>query len=171
MNIWIIFSTISSINHQSKLQLSPWLDYRDQQICMFNRNASTPWNQQKNRNWNYNRNNNNNMLQGSCWTCPRAPQWADDFSCKVTLTQWIRNQVTGSGFIRWLQPSWQTARWAGCTNGHWFFNKGLKLSANQAMVISSLAGMAFSRWRPNWHPNIHFTSSSIHHPNAPTLVL
>lgn len=34
------------------------------------------------------------------------------------------NQVTGSGFIRWLQPSWQTARWAGRTNGHWFFNKG-----------------------------------------------
>lgn len=48
----------------------------------------------------------------------------DDFSCKVTLTRWIRNQVTGSGFIRWLQLSWQTARWAGRTNGHWFFNKG-----------------------------------------------
>lgn len=35
----------------------------------------------------------------------------------------IGNQVTGSGFIRWLQPSWQTARWAGRANGHWFFNK------------------------------------------------
>lgn len=55
---------------------------------------------------------------------PRGPRWVDDFSCKVTLTQWIRNHVTGSGFIRWLQPSWQTARWAGRTNGHWFFNKG-----------------------------------------------
>lgn len=55
---------------------------------------------------------------------PPGPWWVDDFSCKVTLTQWIRNQVTGSGFIRWLQPSWQTARWAGRTNGHWFFNKG-----------------------------------------------
>lgn len=30
----------------------------------------------------------------------------------------------GSGFIRWLQASWQSARWAGLTNGHWFFNKG-----------------------------------------------
>lgn len=36
----------------------------------------------------------------------------------------MRNQVTGSGFIRWLQASWQSARWAGRTNGHWFFNKG-----------------------------------------------
>lgn len=71
-----------------------------------------------------NNRNDNNMLHGSCWTRPRGPWWVDDFSCKVTLTQWIRNQVTGSGFIRWLQPSWQTARWAGRTNGHWFFNKG-----------------------------------------------
>lgn len=77
------------------------------------------WKQQKNADW-----NNNNMLHGSCWTRPWGPWWVDDFSCKVTLTQWIRNQVTGSGFIRWLQPSWQTARWAGRTNGHWFFNKG-----------------------------------------------
>lgn len=57
------------------------------------------------------------MLNSDFWR-------VDDFSCKVTLSQWIRNQVTGSGFIRWLQPSWQTARWAGRTNGHWFFNKG-----------------------------------------------
>lgn len=68
--------------------------------------------------------NNNNMPHGLCRTRPWGPWCVDDFSCKVTLTQWIWNQVTGSGFIRWLQPSWQTARWAGRTNGHWFFNKG-----------------------------------------------
>lgn len=72
----------------------------------------------------HNSNNCNNVLQGSCWAWAPSSWWVDDFSCKVTLTQWIRNQVTGSGFIRWLQPSWQSARWAGHTNGHWFFNKG-----------------------------------------------
>lgn len=80
--------------------------------------------EQEDTNWNNNNNNYYSMLPGSRWTHPRGLWWVDDFSCKVTLTQWIRNQVTGSGFIRWLQPSWQTARWAGRTNGHWFFNKG-----------------------------------------------
>lgn len=47
-----------------------------------------------------------------------------DFNHKVTLTQRMRNRVTGSGFIGWPKASWQSARWAGRTNGHWFFNKG-----------------------------------------------
>lgn len=70
--------------------------------------------------------NNINMLHASWWTSPPSRSrsfWMYDFSCKVTLTPWFRNQVTGSGFIRWLQLSWQSARWAGRTNGHWFFNK------------------------------------------------
>lgn len=110
-------------NCEAEQQLSPWsheINATSRCVCQ---DAALQQKEQKNANWN-NRNNNNNMLHGSCWTHPRGPWWVDDFSCKVTLTQWIRNQVTGSGFIRWLQPSWQTARWAGRTNGHWFFNKG-----------------------------------------------
>ena len=111
-----------STNHDCMQSHKP-----DRSACQ---GVSRHWKQQMNAKWNNNRNNNNNnnnninMLHGSRWTRPWGPWWVDDFSCKVTLTQWIRNQVTGSGFIRWLQPSWQTARWAGRTNGHWFFNKG-----------------------------------------------
>lgn len=100
--------------------------------------------------------------QKACWdnttttscvqSSPPGLWWVDDFSCKVTLTQWIRNQVTGSGFIRWLQPSWQTARWAGRTNGHWFFNKGLEAVSQPGYVISFLTGLAFTAWWPDWHP-------------------
>lgn len=91
---------------------------------------------------------------------PRGPWWVDDFSCKVTLTQWIRNQVTGSGFIRWLQPSWQTARWAGRTNGHWFFNKGLEAVSQPGYgdifsrgdgLLPMMAWLAPDHRPPHWH--------------------
>lgn len=95
--------------------------------------------------------------------------WVDDFSCKVTLTQWIRNQVTGSGFIRWLQPSWQAARWAGRTNGHWFFNKGPEAVSQPGHVISFLTGLAFAAWWPDWHPitGQHIGILSSIHPHNP----
>lgn len=100
---------------------------------------------------------------------PPGLRWVDDFSYKVTLTQWIRNQVTGSGFIRWLQPSWQTARWAGRTNGHWFFNKGLEAVSQPGYVISFLAGLAFTAWWPDWHPitGQHIGILSSIHPHDP----
>lgn len=90
----------------------------------------------------------------------QSPWWVDDFSCKVTLTQWIRNQVTGSGFIRWLQPSWQTARWAGRTNGHWFFNKGPEavsqpgygdIFSHGAGLLLMMAWLAPDHRPPHWH--------------------
>lgn len=92
---------------------------------------------------------------------PRGPRWVDDFSCKVTLTQWIRNQVTGSGFIRWLQPSWQTARWAGRTNGHWFFNKGPEAVSQPGYgdifsrgdgLLPMMVWLAPDHRPPHWHP-------------------
>lgn len=103
------------------------------------------------------------------WSSPPGAWWVDDFSCKVTLTQWIRNQVTGSGFIRWLQPSWQTARWAGRTNGHWFFNKGLEAVSQPGYAISFLTGLASTvRW-PDWHPitGQHIGILSFIHPRNP----
>lgn len=59
-----------------------------------------------------------------------------------------------------------------------FSIRALKLSANQAMVISSLTGMAFSQWWPDWHPTtvhhigIYFISCSTHfYPDPSILVL
>lgn len=98
---------------------------------------------------------------------PRGPWWVDDFSCKVTLTQWIRNQVTGSGFIRWLQPSWQTARWAGRTNGHWFFNKGPEAVSQPGYddIFSRGDGLlSMMAWLAPDHRPPHTSSS---HPSGP----
>lgn len=104
--------------------------------------------------------------------------WVDDFSCKVTLTQWIRNQVTGSGFIRWLQPSWQTARWAGRTNGHWFFNKGPEavsqtgygdIFSHGAGLLLMMTWLAPDHRPPRPHSQLHTAPCPC--PNAPTLVL
>lgn len=120
------------------------------------------WKQQKAR-W-------DNTTTISCvQSSPPGLWWVDDFSCKVTLTQWIRNQVTGSGFIRWLQPSWQTARWAGRTNGHWFFNKALEAVSQPGYVISFLTGLAFTAWWPDWHPitGQHIGILSSIHPHDP----
>lgn len=121
------------------------------------------------------------MLHGSCWTRPRGPRWVDDFSCKVTLTQWIRNQVTGSGFIRWLQPSWQTARWAGRTNGHWFFNKGPEAVSQPGYgdifsrgdgLLPMMAWLAPDHGPPHRHSlHLQLHTSPWPYPHAPTLVL
>lgn len=112
---------------------------------------------------------NNTTTTSFVQSSPPGLWWVDDFSCKVTLTQWIRNQVTGSGFIRWLQPSWQTARWAGRTNGHWFFNKGLEAVSQPGYVISFLTGLAFTAWWPDWHPitGQHIGILSSIHPHDP----
>lgn len=61
-----------------------------------------------------------------------------------------------------------------------FSIRALKLSANQAMVISCLVGMAFSWWWPDWHPTtghhtgIHLDADPhvpLSLPNVLTLVL
>lgn len=81
-----------------------------------------------------------------------TPRKNNDFSCKVTLAQRIRNQVTGSGYIRWLQASWQAARWAGRTNGHWFFNKEpWSCQLTRLWWYLPSQGSASSAWWPDWH--------------------
>lgn len=112
---------------------------------------------------------------------PWGPWWVDDFSCKVTLTQWIRNQVTGSGFIRWLQPSWQTARWAGRTNGHWFFNKGPEAVSQPGYgdifsrgdgLLLMMAWLAPDHRPPHRHPlHLQLRTCPLPCPMPPILVL